>query len=70
MGRQRIHIDQSLIDHLDRTYPNRLPTEQCTPFEYGKLAGKQELIEHIKGLLRLAEYDAEQSMQSASITDI
>lgn len=42
------YIEDSLIQALELTYPNVLPTKEVSPYELGILVGEQRVIAKLK----------------------
>lgn len=42
------HIDDALIDYLDKIYPDHLPSNYRGEFELGKLLGEVSVVRHLK----------------------
>ena len=41
------NISLELLDYLEKTFPNVLPSEDLPSFDLGKLVGIQNLIDHL-----------------------
>lgn len=42
------YIPDAIIKYLEKAFPNRISMEEKTQFDYGKAAGMQEVIQHLK----------------------
>lgn len=49
------YIPDAIITYLERVFPNKMPIEELTYFEYGKAAGVQEVIQHLKQVKNWSE---------------
>lgn len=44
------HVDLALVEYLEKTNPDKIPLHELDMHTYGKLAGKAELIRHLRQL--------------------
>ena len=41
------NVDEELLRHLQRTFPDTLPKKQVTKYELGRLIGQRSVIDHL-----------------------
>lgn len=49
------YIPDAVIIYLEKIYPNETPMEEKSQFQYGKAAGCQEVIQHLKTIKKWSE---------------
>ena len=48
-----VHVDPELLQHLKRTFPDRVPQGKLTKHDISKLQGQLEVVRHIEYLSNL-----------------
>ena len=48
-------IPQAVLDYLEKTFPDRLPTREVSPFALGYEVGTQRVIQHLRKVKQWGE---------------
>jgi hypothetical protein len=54
-------IPEAVIIYLEKVFPNKYPTDELTQYQFGKGAGNQEVIQHLK---QVKQWSEEQNVQN------
>ena len=49
------YVSDAIITYLEKVFPNKISLEEKTQFQYGKAAGIQEVIQHLKQVKNWSE---------------